>query len=84
MNLFVAVILDNFSASMRESELNVSEEDFIEFKYAFRLLTTNESPDLLQYTKLWGLLVKLGGSGIPDSENNLKTNRTNDNKTVRI
>merc|ERR1712196_402340 len=62
LNLFVAVILDNFSASMRESELNVSEADFIAFKYKFRQKTTDKQPEMLLYTDLWELLKDIGGS----------------------
>jgi|EP01049_Picozoa_sp_SAG25_P007446 hypothetical protein len=74
LNLFVAVILDNFSTSMRESELNVSEEDFIEFKFAFRKLTSDEAPDLLAYNKVWRLLTTIGGSEEPDNKGFVKTN----------
>ena len=60
LNLFVAVILDNFSASMRESELNVSEEDFVDFKFKFRLKTTDAQPEILAYLDLWSLMADLG------------------------
>ena len=60
LNLFVAVILDNFSASMREQELNISEADFEEFKYAFRAQTTDKTPELLPYQKLWTVLASVG------------------------
>lgn len=68
LNLFVAVILDNFSASMRESELDVAEEDFIVFKFAFRKKTPDDTPDLLLYKDLWALLVTIGGSDVPDNK----------------
>eukprot|EP01048_Picozoa_sp_COSAG05_P009156 COSAG05_NODE_733_length_7644_cov_43.682704_6_plen_734_part_00 len=73
LNLFVAVILDNFSASMRESELNVPENDFIEFKYAYRKKTTDEAPDLLMHKDLWSLMVEIGGSEIADEQGKMNT-----------
>ena len=72
LNLFVAVILDNFSASMRESELNVSEEDFIAFKFKFRTKTTDKQPEMLLYTDLWELLKDIGGSEKPDEDGNFE------------
>ena len=39
LNLFIAVILDNFAASMREQELDISEEDFEYFDYEIRIGT---------------------------------------------
>eukprot|EP01043_Picozoa_sp_COSAG02_P015294 COSAG02_NODE_649_length_18914_cov_30.645868_1_plen_1639_part_10 len=59
LNLFVAVILDNFAASMREQELDISEADFEEFKYAFRAQTTDQTPELLPYQKLWTVLATI-------------------------
>ncbi len=68
LNLFVAVILDNFSASMRESELNVSEADFIAFKFKFRQYTTDKQPEVLLFLDLWKLMREIGGSEKPDEE----------------
>ena len=65
LNLFVAVILDNFSASMRESELNVAEVDFIAFKFKFRSFTSDKQPEVLLYRDLWRLMVDMGGSEKP-------------------
>jgi hypothetical protein len=60
LNLFVAVILDNFAASMREQELGISEADFEEFKYAFRAQTSDKTPELLPYQNLWKVLASIG------------------------
>ena len=68
LNLFVAVILDNFSASMRESELNVSEADFVSFKFKFRTYTTDKQPEMLLFLDIWPLMVDIGGSEEPDDE----------------
>lgn len=68
LNLFVAVILDNFSASMRESELNVSEEDFVDFKFKFRKKTTDEQPEMLLFIDLFSLLEDIGGDETPNSK----------------
>jgi hypothetical protein len=73
LNLFVAVILDNFSASMRESELNVSEEDFVDFKFKFRLKTSDAQPEMLVFLDLFSLLEDIGGDETPD-ERGLVTN----------
>ena len=60
LNLFVAVILDNFSASMREQELDISEADFEAFKYTFRDHTTDKTPEVLQFEKLWQCMAAIG------------------------
>jgi hypothetical protein len=59
LNLFIAVILDNFAASMREQELDISEEDFEYFKYAFRLRATDKTPDMMPFTKMYGLILEI-------------------------
>eukprot|EP01047_Picozoa_sp_COSAG01_P026068 COSAG01_NODE_1667_length_9569_cov_30.111404_3_plen_494_part_00 len=61
LNMFIAVILDNFEASMRESDLDISEKDFDKFKYLFRSFTTDQQPDVLAYTDMWALLRSAGG-----------------------
>ena len=60
LNLFVAVILDNFASSMREQELGISEADFEEFKYAFRDQTSDKTPELLPYNRLWKVMCAIG------------------------
>eukprot|EP01043_Picozoa_sp_COSAG02_P011848 COSAG02_NODE_443_length_22233_cov_69.528870_4_plen_234_part_00 len=62
------MILDNFSASMRESELNVSEEDFVDFKFKFRLKTTDTQPEMLLFLDLFSLLEDIGGDETPDEK----------------
>lgn len=59
---------------MRESELNVSEEDFVDFKYKFRLKTTDEQPEMLLYLDLFSLLEDIGGDETPDEKGEV-TNR---------
>jgi hypothetical protein len=63
LNLFIAVILDNFAASMREQELDISERDFEEFKYMFRSKTSDVAPELLDYNRIWELLDEVGTAG---------------------
>ena len=67
-NLFVAVILDNFQSSMREGELDVGEEDFIDFKFKFRSKTTDAQPEVLLFRDLWALLVDIGGDETPNDD----------------
>ena len=74
LNLFVAVILDNFSSSMRESELDVSEENFIEFKRKFRHRTSDEQPEMLLFRDLWKLLEDVGGTDKPDHDGVVHSN----------
>eukprot|EP01052_Picozoa_sp_SAG31_P010413 SAG31_NODE_570_length_14016_cov_10.573543_4_plen_2093_part_00 len=73
LNLFVAVILDNFSASMRESELRVSEEDVVAFKFKFRQKTTDKQPEMLLFTDLWALLRDVGGSEQPNEDGDVSS-----------
>lgn len=62
LNLFIAVILDNFAASMREQELDISEADFEHFKYLFRSKTPDTTPEIVEYRKIWELLWECGSS----------------------
>jgi hypothetical protein len=71
LNLFVAVILDNFSASMREQELDISEEDFAKFKYTFRDFTSDKHPEELPYPNLWSLMATVGSKAGHDDEGNV-------------
>lgn len=68
LNLFVAVILGNFAATMREHQLSIGEHDFEVFKYSFRDMTSDESPEMLPFHSLWELLTKVGleGTGVDD------------------
>ena len=59
MNLFVAVILDNFAASMREQELDISEEDVVFFKYCYRAHSSDATPEIIPYYSLWHLVADL-------------------------
>jgi len=70
LNLFIAVILDNFAASMREQELDISEEDFEYFKYAFRLLATDKVPDVMPFKKLYGLMAEIADRQAHDDDGN--------------
>ena len=74
LNLFIAVILDNFAASMREQELDISEQDFEEFKYMFRMKTTEESPEILLWTDVWPLLAEVGATDGHDDIGNVTEN----------
>ena len=74
LNLFIAVILDNFAASMREQELDISEQDFEAFKYMFRAKTTDEAPELLKFIDIWPLLAEAGKSDGHDDSGNIKEN----------
>jgi hypothetical protein len=61
------VILDNFAASMREQELDITESDFEFFKYAFRDLTCDAKPEALAFhNALWSLLASVGEEGGKD------------------
>lgn len=71
LNLFVAVILDNFSASMREQALQISERDFELFKYTFRDYTSDAAPERLPYTSLWRLMATVGSTAAEDEEGNM-------------
>jgi len=72
--LFIAVILDNFAASMREQELDISEQDFEAFKYMFRSKTTDEAPELLKFIEIWPLLAEVGETDGHDDSGNIKEN----------
>ena len=74
LNLFIAVILDNFAASMREQELDISEQDFEAFKYLFRSKTTDEQPELLKFIDVWPLLAEVGDTDGHDDSGNIKEN----------
>ena len=74
LNLFIAVILDNFAASMREQELDISEQDFEAFKYMFRSKTTDEAPELLRFIDVWPLLAEVGRTDGHDDSGNIKEN----------
>ena len=61
------MILDNFAASMREQELDITESDFEFFKYAFRDLTCDAKPEALAFhNALWSLLASVGEEGGKD------------------
>eukprot|EP01052_Picozoa_sp_SAG31_P016193 SAG31_NODE_1064_length_10098_cov_3.617462_6_plen_948_part_00 len=70
LNLFIATILDSFSSSMREQELDISEEDFEFFKYTFREKASEKTPDLIPYTQLYNLLVQISERGSHDEDGN--------------
>lgn len=70
MNLFIAAILDSFSSSMREQELDISEEDFEFLKYAFRGMASDKTPELIPYNQLYKLLVELSARGSHDIDGN--------------
>ena len=74
LNLFIAVILDNFAASMREQALDISEADFEVFKYMFRERTNDKSPETIQYSLLWDLLEVSGASDGHDDDGNVVEN----------
>jgi hypothetical protein len=74
LNLFIAVILDNFAASMREQALDISEIDFETFKYMFREKTTDSSPESIAYGKLWLLLKESGDTDGHDDDGNVIEN----------
>ena len=73
LNLFVAVILGNFAATMREHKLDIGEHDFENFKYFFRDLTDDAAPEMLPFHNLWELLTKVGleGKGADGSDGKL-------------
>ena len=62
VKLFIAVMLDKFDASMRNDSLDIHEEDFKSFKFLFRSLTSDERPDILNYTELWKLMAGIGAT----------------------
>lgn len=70
LNLFIVVILDTFSALMREGELHISEQEFERFKYIFREFTTDREPEKLMFRKLWPLLVWIGSEATTDEHGN--------------
>ena len=59
-NLFIAVILDNFSACLREEELEITEDDIIIFKTEYRKLSDPKTPEVLYWGALEPLLRQLG------------------------
>ena len=59
LNLFVAVILDNFSACLREESLEISEEQIVVMKVTFRDLCTEDSVERIYYNKLEEMLTVL-------------------------
>eukprot|EP01051_Picozoa_sp_SAG22_P013108 SAG22_NODE_1433_length_4435_cov_6.497463_1_plen_1296_part_00 len=74
LNLFIAVILDNFAASMREQALDISEADFETFKYMFRERTDDKTPETIAYNLLWDLLETSGATDGHDDAGNLIEN----------
>ena len=59
---------------MREQELDISEQDFEEFKYSFRMKTTEESPEILLWTDVWPLLAEVGATDGHDEIGNITEN----------
>ena len=59
LNLFIASILDNFAASMREQELDISEQDFEMFKFLFRTFSSDETPEVIPFGDFWNMLVEV-------------------------
>lgn len=76
-NLFVAVILDNFQGSMREGELEVGEDDFIDFKFKFRSKTSDRTPEVMLFLDLWALLVDIGGDETENEDGEVPNGKTN-------
>jgi hypothetical protein len=63
--------------SMREGELEVAEEEFIDFKFKFRNKTTDRQPEVLLFLDLWSLLVDIGGDETPDEDGVVPRGNTN-------
>jgi hypothetical protein len=59
LNLFVAVILDNFSACLREESLEISEEQIVVMKETFRDMCTEDSVERIYFKKLEAMLMAL-------------------------
>eukprot|EP01052_Picozoa_sp_SAG31_P009474 SAG31_NODE_498_length_14861_cov_3.405026_5_plen_485_part_00 len=59
-NLFIAVILDNFSSCLREQELEITEDDIAIFKEEYRHLVDDNTPELIYWENLELLLRRLG------------------------
>ena len=59
LNLFVAVILDNFSACLREESLEISEEQIVVMKSTFRDMCTEESLERIYFKTLEDFLKAL-------------------------
>jgi hypothetical protein len=77
LNLFVAVILDNFSACLREESLEISEEQIVVMKSTFRDMCTEESVERIYFKKLEDFMKVLSDKrevnerGVEEAENPL-------------
>ena len=59
LNLFIAVILDNFSACLREEDLEVDEEQIVLFKETFRDNCTEDSVERIYFSRLEEIMMAL-------------------------
>ena len=60
LNLFVAVILDNCGACMREEEPDIAEQDIEQFKHIWRCHSSDSTPETIPFRKLEHLLKEVG------------------------